>query len=64
MGRLIKLKTWFICDNCKEKVFDVNGKLVFSELLYDQISKIEIGNLQKGIYFFTLNNLNAKLIKN
>jgi len=50
--------------NNELKVFDVNGKLVYSELLYDKINKIEIGNLQKGIYFFTLNNLNAKLIKN
>jgi hypothetical protein len=49
--------------NNELKVYDTNGKLVYTTLLLDSISKVEIGDWNPGVYFFTINNLSSILIK-
>jgi hypothetical protein len=49
--------------NNELKVFDTNGKLVYSQLLLDHLSKIDMTEWNQGSYFFKLKDLSSILIK-
>jgi choice-of-anchor B domain-containing protein len=45
-------------------IYDLHGKLVFSDVITNQIHEINVENLRNGIYFLRSEDLNYKLIKN
>ncbi len=60
-NNLIKLNSWFICDNCKEKIFVRNGKydLDNSSFCIDCVESID-NEFNVAEMFNKINNLVAE----
>ncbi|WP_433779646.1 T9SS type A sorting domain-containing protein [Flavobacterium anhuiense] len=56
----IKINT---LENTKLKVFDVNGRFVFSKELKKDSTTVDISNLSVGVYMFEISNETGKSIK-
>ncbi len=45
------------------EISDINGKVIFRELVKDEIKQIQLTNVDDGVYFITLTNRDIKLVK-
>ena len=45
-------------ENCKIKLFNVTGQNVLSEKLFSESTKIDVSNLNKGVYIYNILNGN------
>ena len=45
------------------EINDINGKIIFNELVKDELKPIQLTNVDDGIYFITLTNRDIKLVK-
>ena len=45
------------------RVTDISGKIVYSEILTNEVSTLDLANLEAGIYFLELNQEDQKTIK-
>ena len=45
------------------EISDINGKIIFNELVKDELKPIQLTNVDDGIYFITLTNRDIKFVK-
>jgi hypothetical protein len=50
-------------ENINLQVFDINGKFLYETNLIDRITKINVGNFPKGVYFFKAISNDKTMIK-
>ena len=59
----IKIPEISIHRNCTVAVYDLNGRLVIQKRLTSETEKIDIANLQSGVYIFNITSDSAKTTK-
>ncbi|HJM15871.1 MAG TPA: T9SS type A sorting domain-containing protein, partial [Flavobacteriales bacterium] len=48
------VKTPYVLDNYKLKLFSITGKLLLEQSLKSDFTKVEISDLSKGIYIYKI----------
>ncbi len=59
-----KLSVYMVSDNTRKdlKIYDANGKLVYSQMLTDMFTTLDLQKLAKGMYFVKVTLPNGKVV--